>query len=370
MKITRVTALVLRLPQVTAACDGTQDTCLIRIETDAGITGWGEVDSAPTVVKAIVDAPLSHQICNGLANALEGADPLAIDVCWQRMLSAANYYGRTAVGRHAMAGVDIALWDIAGKACQQPVSRLLGGPHKDRFRAYCSILFGDTPTATYDLARRFADQGFTAIKFGWGPMGGDEATDVELVRQARRGAGDEVDVLVDAGQVWDWKTALKRAGQFAEFGIFWLEEPLRPDDVEGYARLSGASPLPIAAGEAEARPEDFERLLLEGNLDWLQPDPGRCGISTMVEVGRLAHRHHRKVVNHSFKSGITIAASLHGLAAVPHGEVFEYCMAESPLRHELTRESFDVVDGYVHVPQAPGLGVTVDGETIQRYQVA
>ena len=90
----------------------------------------------------------------------------------------------------------------------------------------------------------------------------------------------------------------------------------------------------------------------------------------MVEVGRLAHRHHRKVVNHSFKSGITIAASLHGLAAVPHGEVFEYCMAESPLRHELTRESFDVVDGYVHVPQAPGLGATVDEETIQRYQVA
>jgi len=370
MKIIRVSALVLRLPQVTTACDGTQDTCLIKVETDEGITGWGEVDSAPTVVRAIVEAPLSHQICNGLANALEGADPLAVDVCMQRMVETANYYGRTAVGTHAMAGVNIALWDICGKASQRPVSRLLGGPHKTRFRAYASILFGDTPGATYDLSRRFADQGFTAIKFGWGPMGQDEAGDIALVREARRGAGDEVDILIDAGQVWDWKTALKRARQFAEFGPFWLEEPLHPDDVEGYARLSAASPIPIAAGEAESRLPDFERLLLQGGLDWIQPDPGRCGLSTMVEVGRLAHRHHRKVVNHSFKSGITIAASLHGLAAVPHGEVFEYCMAESPLRHDLTHERFEVVDGYVQVPDAPGLGVTIDEETVQQYRVA
>ena len=106
MKITRVTALVLRLPEVTAACDGTQDTCLIKIETDAGITGWGEVDSAPTVVKAVVEAPLSHQISNGLANALEGADPLAIDACMARMEEAVNYYGRTGAGSHAMAGVN------------------------------------------------------------------------------------------------------------------------------------------------------------------------------------------------------------------------------------------------------------------------
>ena len=369
MKITRLSAIVLRLPQVTAACDGTQDTCLIKIETDAKITGWGEVDSAPTVVKAIIEAPLSHQICNGLANALEGADPLAIDVCTRQMQKAANYYGRTAVGSHAMAGIDIALWDIAGKACQRPVCQLLGGPHKTRFRAYCSILFGDTPAATYDLARRFADTGFTAIKFGWGPMGQDEANDIDLVRQARRGAGDDVDILIDAGQVWDWKTALKRAEKFAEFSPFWLEEPLHPEDIAGYARLCAASPISIATGEAESRPQDFERLLVQGGLDWIQPDPGRCGISTMVEVGRLAHRHHRKVVNHSFKSGITIAASLHGLAAVPHGEVFEYCMSDSPLRHELTRERFEVVDGYVHVPDAPGLGVTIDEDTVQKYRV-
>ena len=367
MKITAVTALVLRLPEVTEKCEGTQDTCLIKIETDAGITGWGEVDSAPTVIKAVVEAPLSHQIANGLANLLVGENPLSVDVCMARMWEGANYYGRVGAGAHAMAGVNQALWDIAGKALGQPVYRLLGGPHETRFRAYCSILFGDTPAATYELGRRFADQGFTAIKFGWGPMGRDEANDIELVKQARRGAGDDVDVLIDAGQVWDWKTALKRAHQFAEFSPFWLEEPLNPDDVEGYRLLSDASPIPIAAGEAESRLESFERLLVEGGVDWLQPDPDRCGISTMVEVGRLAARHHRRVVNHSFKSGITIAASLHGLAAVPGGQVFEYCMAESPLRHELTRESFAVEDGFVAVPEDPGLGVTVDDEVIRRY---
>ena len=369
MKITNVSAIVLRLPEVTAMCDGTQDTCLLKVETDAGITGWGEVDSAPTVVKAIIEAPLSHRICTGLANALIGENPLAVEVCMDRMWEAANYYGRAGVGTHAMAGLNLALWDISGKAHGCPVYELFGGPFETRFRAYCSILFGDTPAETYELASRFSDE-FTAIKFGWGPMGSaGESLDVDLVRQARRGAGDDVDILIAAGQVWDWKTALQRAEAFAEFHPFWLEEQLQPSDVEGYARLSHGSPVPIAAGEAESLYGDFERLIVEGDIDWVQPDPARCGISTMVEVGRLAARRQAKFVNHSFKSGITIAASLHALAAIPGGEVFEFCMSDSPLRHELTHERFEITDGYVHVPEAPGLGVTVNEDVVERYRV-
>ena len=371
MRIVEVSALVLRLPQVTEACDGTQDTCLIKIETDEGITGWGEVDSCPTVVKAVVDAPLSHQICNGLANALAGADPMDIDACTDRMMASANYYGRVGVGRHAMAGINLALWDIAGKASGRPVYELLGGAHRLKFRAYASVLFGDTPAATREIGRRFADQGFSAVKFGWGPMGKDEGQDVALVREARRGTGDEVDVLIDAGQVWDWETALVRSRQFAEYRPFWIEEPLHPDDIEGYAALTAESPVPIATGEAESRLEDFERLVTEGGLDWIQPDPGRCGISTMAEAGRTAHRHGRKVVNHSYKSGITMAASLHALAALPNASVFEFCMSDSPLRHELTRERFAIDDdGFVAVPEGPGLGVTVNEETVSKYRVA
>ena len=369
MKITEVTAIVLRLPQVTAVCDGTQDTCLIRIDTDAGITGWGEVDSCPTVVRAVVEAPLSHQICNGLANVLVGLDPLDIDGCAERMNEAVNYYGRMGVGAHAMAGVNIALWDIAGKAAGKPISQLLDGAGPTRFRAYCSILFGDTPAATYGLARRFADEGFTAIKFGWGPMGEDEANDIALVREARRGAGEEVDILIDAGQVWAWETARKRAEQFAEYRPYWIEEPLHPEDVGGYAQLTAVSPIPIATGEAEARLQEFQRLVVDGGLHWIQPDPGRCGISVFVAAAKIAEQYGRQVANHSFKSGITIAASLHALSAAPNSEVFEYCMSESPLRHEITTERFDVVDGYVAVPEAPGLGVTIREDALARYRV-
>lgn len=370
MKITDVSAFVLRLPNVTDACDGSQDTALIRITTDDGIVGWGEVDSCPTVVKAVVDAPLSHQICNGLGNILRGRDPLAIDDCMQAMEKGANYYARVGVGAHAMAGVNLALWDIAGKAAGKPVYQLLGGEKGSAFRAYCSILFGDTPAATYDLARKHADTGFTAIKFGWGPMGQDERNDIDLVRQARRGIGDKIDLLIDAGQVWDWQTALKRARQFEEFSPFWLEEPLHPDDIAGYRELTAQSPIPIATGEAESEIGKFKRLVSDGGLNWIQPDPGRCGISTFVEAGRFAKDHGARVVNHSFKSGITIAASLHALAGVGGGTMFEYCMSESPLRQHLTKETFDLVDGFVRVPEAPGLGITLDEATFSRYRVA
>jgi len=370
MIITDVSAFVLRLPVVTDACDGSQDTALIRITTDEGIIGWGEVDSCPSVVKAVVDAPLSHKICNGLANILKGRDPLAIDACMEAMQVEANYYARVGVGAHAMAGVNIALWDIAGKAAGQPVYRLLGAEQGGSFRAYCSVLFGDTPALTYDLARRYADEGFTAVKFGWGPMGQDEANDIDLIRQARRGVGEDIDVLIDAGQVWDWQTALKRAHQFEEFRPFWIEEPLHPDDIAGYRELTRRSPIDIATGEAESEIAKFNALVEDGGLQWIQPDPGRCGISAFVAAGRFAREHGTKVVNHSFKSGITIAASLHALAGVGGGSLFEYCMSESPLRRGLTRESFDVVDGFIAVPEEPGLGVTINQEVFDTYRVA
>ena len=153
-----------------------------------------------------------------------------------------------------------------------------------------------------------------------------------------------------------------------EFRPFWLEEPLHPEDVTGYRPLTAESPLPIAAAEAEARYLEFERLVVEGGLDWIQPDPGRCGISTFVEAGKMACRHTRKVVNHSFKSGITIAASLHALSAVPNTEIFEFCMADSPLRHDLTNEKFEIVDGYIELPESPELGVTINEKTVEKYR--
>ena len=270
------------------------------------------------MVKAVVEAPLSHQISNGLANALEGLDPLAIDVCGARMLEAANYYGRVGVGTHAMAGVNLALWDIAGKARNCPAYELLGGPYQNQIpRVLLHPLRRHAARDPANWPAALLVKGSQPSSSAGDQWGRARQTISPWCAKRGRGPDPDVDILVDAGQVWDWKTGLKRAEQFAEYGIFWLEEPLHPEDVAGYAHLCERSPVPIATGEAESRYQDFERLLVNGRIDWVQPDPGRCGLSTMVEVGRLAHRLHRKVVNHSFKSGITIAASLHGLAAVP-----------------------------------------------------
>lgn len=368
MKITKVEAIVLRLPNVHAAADGTQDTCLVRIDTDTGISGWGEIDSCPEAVKAVIDAPISHSNCSGLARVLVGLDPMAIEVCHHRMQTAANYYAHAGLAIHAMAGIDMALWDIVGKTLSQPIYRLLGGPFQTRFRAYSSVLFGDTPQATYDAARRWADRGFTAVKFGWGPMGRDEQLDIALVREARRGLGDSIDLLVDAGECFDARTAIRRAQQFAEYKPYWLEEMLHPEDLDGYRALAAVSPTPIAAGETASRLDEFLRMLDHGCLDWIQPDPSRCGISTMISVGRAAIARHKRVCNHTFKSGITIAASLHVMASLPNVDVVEFCMADSPLRHDLTHERFEIQDGYVTLTDAPGLGVTINEATITKYR--
>jgi len=370
MKITRVEAIVLRLPHVKAAADGTQDTCLVRIDTDAGISGWGEIDSCPSAVKAVIDAPMSHRNCTGLAQLLVGLDPLAIDVCHQKMRAGTIYFGEIGLPLHAMAGIDMALWDIAGKASDKPIYQLLGGPFQTRMRAYSSVLFGDTPAATYDVGRRWADMGFTAVKFGWGPMGQSEANDIALVREARRGLGDSPDLLIDAGECFDARTAIRRSHQFVEFRPYWLEEMLHPEDLEGYRKLSAASPTPIASGELAARLDEFVRMLDVGDLDWIQPDPARCGITTMIAVGRAAIARHKKICNHTFKSAITLAASLHVMAALPGTDVVEFCMADSPLRHDLTHELFEVVDGYTTISDRPGLGVTVNLATVEKYRVA
>jgi L-alanine-DL-glutamate epimerase-like enolase superfamily enzyme len=369
MRITDVEAIWLQLPTVDERCDGTQDTLVVRVHTDEGIVGVGEVDSSPMVAKAIIEAPMSHGIARGLRLCVIGEDPLNIAYLWDKMYQGSIFFGRGGAAQQAISGIDMALWDIAGKAMGQPVYRLLGGGFRSKLRAYASILFQDTPEATYDLARSLADQGFTAAKFGWGPLGQSEAGDIAQVRAARTGLGDAPDLMIDAGICYDTVTAIKRAEQFAEFRPFWLEEPLHPDNIEGYARLAAVSPIRIAAGEQETTIQGFEALLNAG-LAVVQPDVARVGgPSQAVEIGRLAARHHRLCVNHSYKTGISIAASLHFLAALPNSSLLEYCVEQGPLRQTLTREPFAVVDGFVDVPQEPGLGVTLDEAVLERYRV-
>src|SRR6059058_1915203 len=182
MKITRVEAIHLRLPIVNDRCDGSQETLIVKVHTDAGILGIGEVDSSSHVAKAIIEAPLSHKICRGLAECVVGQDPFEIDRLIHRMYEGSIFFGRQGAVIQAMSGIEIALWDLAGKATQRPVYQLLGGAFRKRFRAYASILFGDTPAETERTARGLAGQGFRAVKFGLGPMGQSEAGDLAQVR--------------------------------------------------------------------------------------------------------------------------------------------------------------------------------------------
>ncbi|MBI1903261.1 MAG: mandelate racemase/muconate lactonizing enzyme family protein [Planctomycetia bacterium] len=371
MKITQVEAIELRLHEIVEKTSGAQDTLVVRVHTDSGLVGIGEIDSSPRVSKAIIDAPVSHTIVRGLAHVLLGADAVENEVLWRKMYDATVYMGRKAAVIHTMAGIDVALWDLKGKALGQPVWRLLGGAFHKQLRAYASILFGATPKATEQIGKRLVEEkGFSAVKFGWEPMGPDEKLDVALVEHARKGIGDKNLLMIDAGCPWDARTAMRRERLFRPFGLTWLEEPLHQDDVAGYGRLTAVSETPIAAGEGEATRGDFQRLMDEGGLDIVQIDPCRVGITETMKVVYLADDRHRRVVNHSYKTRISIAASLHFLAASRSAFVLEYCVEDSPLLNDLTNERFPVVDGMVEVPDAPGLGVTLNNKTIDKYRVA
>ena len=368
MKITDVQAIHLSLPSVARRADGTQDALIVRVETDAGITGIGEVDSSPLAAKAAIEAPMSHSIASGLREVVLGRDPFEIERLWHEMYQASRYAGRRGLFIHAMSGIDLALWDILGKALELPVHTLLGGAFRREVRAYASTLFGDTLQATADRARWCVDQGFTAVKFGWDPMGEDADHDEALVATIREAVGPKVDVLIDAGQCWDTKTAVLMARRFEPYGIYWLEEPLRPDNVAGYAELARATPLRIAAGEAESERLSYTRLMDEGRIDVVQIDPTRTGgLTEAKKIAWAAYDRGRAVINHSFTTDINIAASLALLAAIPEAPFLEYCVEESPIRTQLVRNPFEVVEGYVQLRDTPGLGVEIDEQVLEKY---
>ncbi len=372
MKIIDVETIYLRQPVVKERADSGQDALIVRVKTDSGITGVGEVDSSPLAVKGAIEGPLSHTIVTGLKHVVIGEDPFQTEYLWHKMYRANIYAGRRGVAIHAMSGIDLALWDIKGKALGLPVWKLLGGGFHHKLRCYASSLFGATPQKTYELARTYRDQGFSAVKFGWGPMGPDAKLDLELVRQGRKGLGDDADLLVDAGLAWDAKTAIQRARAFEEFNIFWLEEPLRPDDYDGYRKLSEASPLRIAAGEEESNRLSFVDLMDRGKIDVVQVDLTRCGgFTEAMKIASLAQDRGLMVANHGFTTYINVSAALHFLNSIPNALITEFVAEEgTTLREEITKQQLRAEDGFLSIPDAPGLGIDLNEEGIAKLRVA
>jgi L-alanine-DL-glutamate epimerase-like enolase superfamily enzyme len=280
------------------------------------------------------------------------------------------YFGRSSVTICAMSAIDMALWDLKGKYFKQPIHRLLGGKQYDRIKAYASILFGRDGRQTKEIGHRWVETGYQAIKFGWEPMGQSEALDMELVRGARAGVGNDTMLFIDAGCVWDARTALRRAEAFAEFKIEWLEEPLRPGDVEGYAWLRDRSPVPIAAGEEECGRESFRPLIDRHALDVYQVDLSRNGFTDAAYVRMRVEEIGARLCNHCYTSPVTVAASLHWLCTCRDAFIFEDCVEDSPMRNELTEERLQAKDGWIAVPDGPGLGITLNEEFVKKYLVA
>jgi L-rhamnonate dehydratase len=373
MKITGVDVLVLRQPEIHYVNDSSQDASVVRVHTDAGIVGIGDTDSAPFVVKACIDTPSSHNLCRGLREVLVGQDPLDVEACWHRMFDLSLWYGRRGAALHAIGALDLALWDIRGRAEEKPVWALLGEKRRDRVRAYASLLMPDTPGDAARVAATWAERGFTAVKFGWGGFRLGLERACELVAAARRALGGEIDLLLDIGFIERRSpaAAVEWVHRLEEFHPYWIEEILPPDDLDGYRTLAGAVDTPIAAGENNATVQDFVDLLDRGRIDIVQPDVTRCGgLTVAARVGALAHERRRHCVPHAWRNGIVVSASLHLNAGLEEALFQEFCQAETPLNRGLVRERFDLRDGCLTVPDAPGLGVTLNEEVVTRYRVA
>ena len=372
MRIIDVEAIILRLPGVLEVCDGTQDALVVRIRTDEGLVGIGEADSMPSVLKAVIEAPTSNSIGHGLRRLLLDQDPLQIEPLWQRLVDGTAYLGSGGVRLTAISGVEMALWDLLGKARGRPVCDLLGGAFRRRVRAYASVLFPEDPSDLETVratAARLREKGYGAIKFGWGGFGRDRRADVALVRAARRGAGDDADLLLDVGLCWDLHTALERAYALAEFRPYWLEAPMPHEPVEAYAELCARSPVRIACESGGGFWESLH-FLRRGRLQVILPDPSNVGgLAQWKRVAQAAQAEGAWCVPHNFSTGILTAAALHLVANQPATDLIECSEQGSPLNTALVSPALRPQEGYITVPEGPGLGIDLIEEIVQQYRV-
>jgi L-rhamnonate dehydratase len=382
MKITAVELFVLHSPGLYRNPEGAEEPSgptylgIVKVSTDAGITGYSDVETAPTIAKAVIEAPqwseTGMECFDGLASLLIGENPLETERLWYKMYRGSIYYGRRGVAIQAISAIDIALWDIAGKFYGVPVHILLGAKWRSKVRAYASTLFRPEPDAIREAAKVYLDQGFTAVKFGWGVFGKDRKLDLQLVEAARRALGDANDLLIDTGWFVERtpKEAIRLVHALEPFQPFFIEELLHPESYAGYRELSSSVDTMIACGEQESTEWGFQQLIDQACVDVLQPDLTRCGGFT---VGRkivfMAERANRLVIPHSWCSDLLTAASLH-LNAFQRRAIFvEFNTSQGPLSREIALNPLRLEDGYLRVPEGPGLGVEVDEGAIQRYRI-
>lgn len=388
MKITKIECHVLLVPDYhPEAGSSAQDDIVVFVHTDEGLIGIGEVDTNPWVAKAMIQAKGTHNIGQGLTQMLLGQDPLQPEMLWERMYMGSLMTGRRGLGICAMGALDMALWDIRGKALGQPCWQLLGGAKKKFITPYASLLpagrtLKDQHQSLVDKAKKAKLAGFRAAKLEVmvnGPYahnGLDESNDaiVEIVAACREAVGKEFVVMVDVCYCWSSaKEALRVMRQLEPYDLYFMETPIRIDDLEGHRFLADHSPIPIAAGEMLNTRFEFQELMDRGQVDVAQPDVGRVGGFTEAKrVCDMAADRGKLIVPHCWKTGIGIAASAHLAAATAHCPYIEFLpahLSESVLRRELTVDELQLVDGRIPLPKEPGLGVQVNLDALRKYEV-
>lgn len=381
MKISDVNVIVLESPEAYGASAGGDEAHgikylgIVKVETDAGITGYADLETQPHVARSVVDAPSEGTVegFKGLRSLLIGEDPFNVERLWHKMYMGSVYYGRRGAAMQVISGIDIALWDIVGKKIGEPIYKLLGGAYRDKVIPYASTLFRATPEGMAEASRGYLELGFSAVKFGWGVFGEDAERDVELVAAARKSLGDRPELLIDTG----WyshrtaKEAIQMVRRLERFRPFLIEEPLSPEDYDGYAQLSDAVDTLIACGEQEATEWGFHTLIKRGHVDVIQPDLSRCGGFTAArKIVHLADLYNRLCIPHAWTSDLLTAASLHLNAFMRRSVFQEFNVTVGPLSRELCKNPIHLDGGMLSVPQGPGLGVEVDESVIEKYRVA
>ena len=376
MKITEVISTILKSYEYPHG-----GWMLVRVKTDEGLEGIGECFVPDQQGHGILAAQAVLE--GSLKRVLIGVDPLDIEVLWELMYGVCRgLYDRRGLAIHALSGVDMALYDLAGKALGVPVHKLLGGCFRDKVKVYVSSVWVDEerPQCALDATVRYVAQGFRAIKYyGWASFGHNPKRDSSLLKAIRQAAGEGIDLMLDLGRPASLAEATKMARMIeaSGAGIYWWEEPLcSSDDAEGLARLAAATDLTIAAGERELTAFAFRDLILKRTVDLLQPDLSWVGGLTegrrIAEMARLCNM---PLVPHNWGTMVNFAASVHLVASMPQGFLCEYPIAPrtpeariaSPMMTELVRTPLAIENGYAVVPKGPGLGIELDEGTVHKY---
>ena len=357
---------------------------LVRVKTEAGVEGVGECfvpdphGGSARAAKDLIDCSLGR--------AVLGEDVLDTEKIWEKMYEiCCGLYDRRGLAVHCISGVDMAILDAAGKTLKVPVHKLLGGCFRDRVRVYVSSVWVDPeqPGAALEDTAGYVEQGYTAIKYwGWPGFGSDLKRDARLLMEIRRAAGEGIDLMLDLGRPRSVSRAIEiaRMIEATDASIFWWEEPLSSsDDADGLARLSASTQITIAAGEAEMTAFGFRDMILKNAVGLLQPDISWVGgLTEGKRIAELARLFNVPVVPHNWGTMVGFAASVQLVASMPDGFLCEYPITPrtrdaditktpSPMMTELAAKPVPVENGYAIVPQAPGLGIELEEEAVQKY---